>query len=137
MDNRVSDTMVLKKEAVSSTENLLPTYQNTRCHISEVHKMNIQRLTTWSPKMVNWSIKQCFDSSKPSDYYTYGQFNIQQFYLQPTQCICVFCVDLRINSDYFPYSINWLGFITETECLLRGTDWIFISNSVYSLNLDG
>ena len=23
------------------------------------------------------------------------------------------------------YSINWLVFITETECLLRGTDWIF------------
>jgi len=25
----------------------------------------------------------------------------------------------------FLYSINWLVFITETECLLRGTDWIF------------
>jgi len=24
------------------------------------------------------------------------------------------------------YSINWLVCITETECLLRGTDWIFI-----------
>jgi len=24
------------------------------------------------------------------------------------------------------YNINWLVFITETECLLRGTDWIFI-----------
>jgi hypothetical protein len=24
------------------------------------------------------------------------------------------------------YSINWLVFITETECLLRGTDWFFI-----------
>ena len=27
------------------------------------------------------------------------------------------------------YSINWLVFIPETECLLRGTDWIFICNS--------
>jgi len=27
------------------------------------------------------------------------------------------------------YSINWLVCITETECLLRGTDWIFIYNS--------
>ena len=27
------------------------------------------------------------------------------------------------------YSINWLVFITETECLLRGTDWVFIYNS--------
>ena len=24
------------------------------------------------------------------------------------------------------YSINWLVCITETECLLRGTDWVFV-----------
>ena len=29
----------------------------------------------------------------------YRQFNIQQFYVLPTQCIYVFCVDLRTNSD--------------------------------------
>ena len=28
------------------------------------------------------------------------QFNIQQFYVLPSQCIYVFCVDLRTNSDY-------------------------------------
>jgi hypothetical protein len=28
--------------------------------------------------------------------------NIQQFYVLPTQCVYVFCVDLRTNSDYFP-----------------------------------
>jgi len=28
-------------------------------------------------------------------------FNIQQFYVLPTQCIYVFCVYLRSNSDYF------------------------------------
>ena len=39
---------------------------------------------------------------KPSGYYMYHQFNIQQFYVLPTQCIYVFCVDLRTNSDYFP-----------------------------------
>jgi len=38
----------------------------------------------------------------------YHQFNIQQFYILPTQCIYVFCVTyvfclyLRKNSDYFP-----------------------------------
>jgi hypothetical protein len=32
----------------------------------------------------------------------YHQFNIQQYYVLPTQCIYVFCVDLRTNSDYFP-----------------------------------
>jgi len=31
----------------------------------------------------------------------YRQFNIQQFYVLPTQCIYVFCVDLRTKSDYF------------------------------------
>jgi len=39
---------------------------------------------------------------KPSGYYMYRQFNIQQFYILPTQCIYAFCVDLRTDSDYFP-----------------------------------
>ena len=38
----------------------------------------------------------------PSGHYLYRQFNIQQFYVLPTHCIYVFCVDLRANSDYFP-----------------------------------
>ena len=43
----------------------------------------------------------------------YRQFNIQQFYVLPTRCIYVFCVDLRTNNDYFPIGINWLVFVTE------------------------
>ena len=31
-----------------------------------------------------------------------ARFDIQQFYVLPTQCIYVFCVDLRTNSNYFP-----------------------------------
>ena len=34
------------------------------------------------------------------------------------------------------YSINWLVCITETECLLRGTDWVFIYNSGYVFCVD-
>jgi len=34
--------------------------------------------------------------------FIYRQFNIQHFYVLPTQCIYVVCVDLRTNSDYFP-----------------------------------
>jgi len=34
----------------------------------------------------------------------YRQFNIQQFYVLPTQCIYEFCVDLRTISDLFPYT---------------------------------
>jgi len=36
----------------------------------------------------------------------YCQFNIQQFYVLLTHCVYVFFVDLRTNSDYYPYSIN-------------------------------
>jgi len=51
----------------------------------------------------NWLvfIKNC-NPLKPSGYYMYRQFNIQQLSVPPTQCIYVFCVDLRTNSDYFP-----------------------------------
>jgi len=33
----------------------------------------------------------------------YHQFNIQQFYVPPTQCIYVLFVDWRTNSE-FPYT---------------------------------
>ena len=38
----------------------------------------------------------------PSGHYMYHQFNIQQFHVLPTECIYVFCVDMRTNIDYFP-----------------------------------
>jgi len=41
---------------------------------------------------------------KPSGYYMYHQFNIQQFYILPTQCIYVFWVDLRKKPRLFPYT---------------------------------
>jgi len=31
-----------------------------------------------------------------------ARFSIQQFYVLPTRCIYVFCMDLRTNTDYFP-----------------------------------
>jgi hypothetical protein len=43
---------------------------------------------------------------KLSGYYMYHQFNIQKFYVLPTKCIYVFCVDLRTNSDYFPTQLT-------------------------------
>jgi len=46
--------------------------------------------------------KSQFRRLKHSGYYMYHQFNIQQFYVLPTQCIYVLCVDLRTNSDYVP-----------------------------------
>ena len=40
----------------------------------------------------------------------YHKCNIQQFYVLPTQCIYVFCVDLRTSSDYFPMQHLPTGF---------------------------
>ena len=52
------------------------------------------------------------------------------FYVLPTQCIYVFCVDLRTNSDYFTVR-HWLvGFYNrDGVCLLRSTDWTFSYSS--------
>ena len=55
------------------------------------------------------------------------------FYVLPTQCIYVFCVDLRTNSDYFTVQ-HWLvGFCNwDGVCLLRGTFYILHSaHTVY------
>ena len=59
-----------------------------------------------------------FADYEPSGHYMYHQFNIQQLYVMPTQCIYVFCVDLRKKTAIISlYSINWLIFIAETECV--------------------
>jgi len=48
----------------------------------------------------------------------YRHFSIHKFYVLLTQCIYVFCVDLRTNCDFFPIQLfNRLVFITETECV--------------------
>jgi hypothetical protein len=49
---------------------------------------------------INWLV--CITESECLLRGTDRTFNIQQFYVLPTQCIYVFCVDLRTNSDYFP-----------------------------------
>ena len=46
----------------------------------------------------------------------YRQFNIQQFYVLPTQCIYVICVDLRTNSDYFPAQHYLPGVVSVFKC---------------------
>jgi len=51
----------------------------------------------------------------------YRQFNFQQFYVLPTHCIYVFCVDLRTNSYYFPIQHSLTGFYKQDAVrLLRG-----------------
>jgi len=70
-----------------------------------------------------------------SGQYMYYQFNIHKHYVLPTQCICVFCVDLRTHSHYFPIQHQLTDFYTrDGERLLRGTDGIFIYNSTFYLH---
>ena len=53
-------------------------------------------------------------------------FKAKKFYTS----YAYFLMDLRTTGDYSQYSINWLVFIAEKECLLRGTNLVFKSNSV-------
>jgi hypothetical protein len=54
------------------------------------------------------------------------RYNNRQFYVLPTQCIYVFCMNLRINSDLCHLQHKLIGFYNRDEkCLQRGTDWIF------------
>ena len=66
-------------------------------------------------------------SLKPSGHYMCHLFNIHKFYVLPAQCIYVFCVDLRTNSDSFPIQHLLVGFYNRNwVCLLRGTNWVYI-----------
>jgi len=48
--------------------------------------------------------------AKNTAYLMYRQFNIQQFHVLPTQCIYVFYLYLRTNSDYFPIQHQLTGY---------------------------
>ena len=57
-------------------------------------------------------------------------FNTLKFYILPTHSVFMCFVWISEQTAIISlYSINWLVFITETECLLRGTDWVFVYNS--------
>ena len=104
------------------------------CNISSNYMAHPKRLCRRSKELfLNEPSKAQWSLYVPhSGHYMYRQFNIQQLYVLPTQCIYVFCVDLRINSDYFPIQNQLTGFYNrDRECLLRGTDWMFIYNSLY------
>ena len=79
-------------------------------------------LNTCGPMfVVNWqwaNDRTCFElylehavqPVEPSGHYMYRQVDIQKFYILPTHCIYVFCVDLRTNSHYFPIQLWLTGF---------------------------
>ena len=74
---------------------------------------------------------ECFNLSKPNGYVMHQQFNIQQLYFLPTQCIYVFCIYLRTNSDLCHLQHKMFGFCNrDGKCLLCGTNWVFKYSSL-------
>ena len=66
----------------------------------------------------------------------YRQFNIHKFSVLPTMHLCVLRGSQKKTAIISLYSFNLSVFITEAECLLRGTDWVFKSDR-YSFVLKG
>ena len=67
--------------------------------------MSIQQ--TSNITVLQYALLSSSNSLQPSGHYMYRTVvtictTIQQFYVLPTQCIYVFCMNLRTNSDYFP-----------------------------------
>ena len=69
---------------------------------------------------------------QPSGYYMYRQFNIQQFYVPPTQCIYVFCIDLRKNRDYFPIQHSFTGLYNRDLTLYSPVVIMHISSLTFN-----
>ena len=58
-----------------------------------------------------------------SPYVPPGLTSTNSTFCPQSECIYVFCVDLRTNSDYFPIQHQLTGFYNrDGVCLLRGTD---------------
>jgi hypothetical protein len=87
------------------------------CSYVQLYCDGLRMLIVIRPVKVQWSLYV-----PRSGHYMYRQFNIQQFYVLPTQCVYVFCVDLRTNSDYFPMQHQLFGFYNRDEnfyCAVR------------------
>ena len=59
-------------------------------------------------------------------------FNTQTFYSLATECVYVFCMDIRKNSALFPYVAlsDCFFFIIAKNSLLRSPKWTFKYNEV-------
>jgi hypothetical protein len=60
--------------------------------------------------------------SKPNTYFTFHQFNIQQFYVLPHTVFMCFVWISKQTAIISLHNVNWLVFITEAEsvyCAVR------------------
>ena len=67
----------------------------------------------------------------------YHHYNTQQFYFLPTQCIYVFCVDLKTNGDYLALQHELTSFYNRDLTLgipviSTCTTWLTFDNSTFS-----
>ena len=92
--------LTLKKKAKDPSKRLQLT-KDTASHSTT------GALEVYSVGVIPWLRK---NPSCCSGYYMYHQFNVHRFYVLPTRCIYVFCVDLRTNSNYFPLLHQLTGF---------------------------
>ena len=92
-------------------------------------KWHNSRETKINAKTVHGTIR-CL---QPSGHYMYRQFNIHISTFCPHSVFMCFVWIWEQTAIISLYSINWLVFITETECLLRGT--FYILRSVHTVYL--
>ena len=77
-------------------------------------------------KLVSHTYIKYVNLLKPKTYFMYHQLLTFRNSVFCPQCIYVFCVDLRTNSDYVSIQQKLIGFYKRGgECLLRGTNWVF------------
>jgi hypothetical protein len=72
--------------------------QETEGQLSELFRQKGHSGTTGQATHITYT----YYAPYISFYQPNTRFNIQQSYVLPTQCIYVFCVNIRTNSDYFP-----------------------------------
>jgi hypothetical protein len=79
----------------------------------------------WTKHVLQWKWVSIFvtvlsvpiNPLKPNGHYMYRQFNIQQFYVLPTQPYLCFVWIWEQTAIMSLYNTNWLAFITETDCV--------------------
>ena len=98
---------MLYREIIAVCSQIHTKHTNTVCG-QNVELLNVKlavQTAIISLYNINWLfLYQIFNPLNPSGHYMYRQFKIQEFYILPTQCICVFCVDLRTRERLIRYT---------------------------------
>jgi hypothetical protein len=69
-----------------------------------------------------------FNLLKPQTYFMYHQLQHSEILCSAQNAFMCFTLISEQRAIISLHYINLLVFITEAECLLRGTDWVFKSD---------